>query len=68
MSLRTIKQLRALAHHAGLTFAEFVRGRKKERAFDAVTRDGITVTFKPKVHTDSRLPDSWTPIFKTEYR
>jgi hypothetical protein len=62
---QSIRHLRALAHHAGLTFAEFVRGRKKERAFDAVTRDGITVTFKPKVHADSRLPDNHKILTRT---
>lgn len=62
---QTISQMKALAHHAGLTFAEFVRGRKKERAFDAVTRDGVTVTFRPRTYCSPDLVGHRT-IFKSE--
>lgn len=67
MSRQTIKQMRAIASCMGITFAELIRRRFRKDAhkFDAITRDGATVTFKPRTFVDSSLPDNYQILPRT---
>lgn len=65
---QTLKQLRLLAAHMGITAHELHKRRAKRASLSLTTDDGVTLRYRTKTLCDPTLPDDWNLNFKTEYR
>ena len=66
--MQTLKQLKLLAAHMGITAHELHKRRAKRAALNLDTDDGVTLRHRPSVFCSPQLPDDWRLIPKTEFR